>query len=254
MSFYKQSITCLVCDWTFSEEKPEDIPEETATVNVTRIKCIGALDPEKILEILANGIDGVLLVGCAPHDCHFAYGSFYSTVAVKVLKRLLSLTGLEPERLELRLISPTEKVDLASVVRVFSKRLQAFGHSPLTGEKPDVNILENVLAAKSAFSGFRLRAFLGKQISFARNMNVYNERLSDEELDNLIDEVVKAEFIRQKILRFAEKPVSVKELSQSLKMKPNAVLRHILNMRRRGMIALDRIEGTTPLYRALEAR
>jgi hypothetical protein len=35
-------------------------------------------------------------------------------------------------------------------------------------------------------------------------------------------------------------------------MKPAAVLKQIVNMRRKNMIALDSIEGTTPLYKALE--
>jgi hypothetical protein len=35
-------------------------------------------------------------------------------------------------------------------------------------------------------------------------------------------------------------------------MKPAAMLEQIVDMRRRNMIALDHIEGTTPFYRALE--
>jgi hypothetical protein len=37
-------------------------------------------------------------------------------------------------------------------------------------------------------------------------------------------------------------------------MKPAIVLRHIVNMRRKGMIALDSVEGTTPLYKVVEVR
>jgi hypothetical protein len=35
-------------------------------------------------------------------------------------------------------------------------------------------------------------------------------------------------------------------------MKPAAVLKQIVDMRRRNMITLDHIEGQTPFYRALE--
>jgi hypothetical protein len=41
-------------------------------------------------------------------------------------------------------------------------------------------------------------------------------------------------------------------LAEATGLKPALVLGHIVNMRRKNMITVDRIEGTTPLYRALE--
>ena len=86
-------------------------------------------------------------------------------------------------------------------------------------------------------------------------MNAYGERIPPEEFNALLDEVVEAEFIRHKILLLAKKkPSSVKEIAKILNMKPAVVLRHILNMRRKGMIALDSVEGTTPLYKDVEVK
>jgi coenzyme F420-reducing hydrogenase delta subunit len=256
MSLEKQRIVCFVCNWTSSDENlVKSKARKIADVNVVRVACIGGLDPFLIFEILAKGIDGVLLVGCSPPDCHFVNGSSYAEFTIKVLKKLLVLTGLEQERLELRFVSPIEKVEFTSIIENFVTLLQTLGHSPLAGEKPDLNIFENVLAAKNALTDFRLRAFIAKQLELTRNVNVYRERFPPEEFDALLDEVLRAEFIRQKILLLAKKkPVSVKELAQVLNMKPATVLRHILNMRRKGMIVLDSTDGTTPLYKALEAQ
>jgi len=81
------------------------------------------------------------------------------------------------------------------------------------------------------------------------SVNAYGEMISREEFDALLDEVVKAEFVRHKILLLAgKKPLSVRDLAKGLNMKPAVVLRHIVNTRRKGMIALDSVEGTTPLY------
>jgi hypothetical protein len=46
---------------------------------------------------------------------------------------------------------------------------------------------------------------------------------------------------------------SVEELSESTGLLEGQILRHIVAMRQRNLVSLDRIEGVTPHYRALEA-
>lgn len=256
MSFEEPKIACFVCNWAFTEQElAVSRIRKVANVNVVRVICIGRIDPVIVLETFIEGADGVLLVGCSPPDCHFVEGNVYAEITVNVLKKLLALTDLEPERLELRWVSPIEEVEFAKIIKDFTEQLGKLESSPLAREKRDVTILENVLAAKNAVTDFRLRALIGKEKELTRSVNAYGERTSGEEFNALLDEVVKTEFIRHKILLLArKKPFSVKELAKVLNMKPAFVLRHIVNMRRKGMIALDSVEGTTPLYKALEVQ
>jgi hypothetical protein len=53
-------------------------------------------------------------------------------------------------------------------------------------------------------------------------------------------------------LTWAE-PLSVKALAEATDLAPASVLKQVVNMRRRNMIVVDRVKGTTPLYRALGA-
>ena len=256
MGSEKMRIICFTCNWAFSEEKlAMGRIRKTATVNVVQMKCIGGLDPVVVFETFTKGADGVLLIGCGLEDCHFIEGSVYAEFTVNVLKKLLVLAGLEPKRLELHLVSPVEEVEFTSIVEDFATQLETFGSSPLRGEKPDARILKNVQAARNAVADFRLRAFIGKEMELIKRANVYGAKFSQEEFNVLLDEVVKAEFIRQKILLLTKKkPLSVKQLAHVLDMKPSVVLRHILNMRRMGVMTLDATEGTTPLYKALETK
>jgi len=69
----------------------------------------------------------------------------------------------------------------------------------------------------------------------------------------LLGEAVEAEFIRHKIhLLTKHEPLPVKALAEAVEMKPAAVLKQIVDMRRRNMIGLDHVEGQTPFYKALE--
>ncbi len=240
-------IVCFMCNWTFCEEEMR-FPYN---VNVIRVMCVGRMDPALVLETFANGAEGVLLVGCKSPDCHFVDGNLHAERAVKMLKKLLALVGLEPERLKLLLVSPLEDRSFSHYAKGFSEEVWKLGNSPLSKEE----IVANLAAAKEAASAFRLRVLLGREEELTEFMNAYGEKIPEAEFDALLDDIVRAEFIRYKIHYSTRlKPRSVKELAQILGVKPSAVLRHITNMRRKGMIALDHVEGYTPFYKALEVR
>ncbi|MEM3730987.1 MAG: hydrogenase iron-sulfur subunit [Candidatus Bathyarchaeia archaeon] len=240
-------IVCFMCNWAFCEEEMR-IPYN---VNVIRVMCVGRMDPALVLETFANGAEGVLLVGCKPPDCHFVDGNLHAERAVKMLKKLLALVGLETERLKLLLFSPLEDRSFMRYAKEFSEEVWKLGNSPLKKEE----LLTNLAAAREAASAFRLRVLLGREEELKEFMNAYGEKIPEEEFEALLDDIVRAEFIRYKIHHLTRvKPRSVKELAQILGIKPSSVLRHITNMRRKGMIALDHVEGYTPLYKALEVR
>ncbi|MEM3640713.1 MAG: hydrogenase iron-sulfur subunit [Candidatus Bathyarchaeia archaeon] len=244
-------IACFMCNWTLCEEEMR-VPYN---VNIVRVVCIGRIDPPIILETFSNGADGVMLVGCKPRDCHFIDGNLHAERAVKMLKKLLALTGLGDERLKLIWVSPLEEKNFTYYAEEFSEEIWRLGVSPLKNSELAPKIMVNIAAAKSAASDFRLRVLLGREEELTEFVNAYGEKIPEEEFNKLLDEIVQAEFIRRKIHHLTRaKPLSVKELAEAVGIKPSAVLRHITNMRRKGMIALDRVEGTTPLYKALEVR
>ena len=242
-------IVCFTCNWAFCEEKIR-VPYN---VNVVRVMCVGRIDPALVLETFEKGADGVMLAGCKPPDCHFIDGNLHAERAVKMLKKLLALTGLGAERVKLVWASPLEEKDLGDYAKEFSEEVWKLGSSPLKNDMLAPTVMANVEAAKNAASEFRLRVLLGREEELTEFLNAYGEKISKEEFDVLLDEIVKAEFIRYKIHCLTKaKPLSVKELAEALGIKPSTVLRHITNMRRKGMITLDKVEGNTPLYKALE--
>jgi coenzyme F420-reducing hydrogenase delta subunit len=238
-----------MCNFAFCKSE-NSLP---SNVNVARVNCIGEIDPTIVLELFEKGVDGVMLAGCKPPDCHFVEGNLQAERAVKMLRKLLTLTGLEPERLGLLWYSPFEETSFASSAKEFSKEIAKLGASPLKNATRESMPMVNLLAAKNAASEFRLRVLLGREKELTEGVNVYGEKLTAEEFDTLMDDVVEDEFIRHKIhVLTRTKSLSVKALADITEMKPAAVLRQVVNLRRKNMIALDYIEGTTPLYKALE--
>ncbi len=224
-----------------------------SNIRIVRVMCSGRIDPTIPLEVFMRGADGILILGCHPGDCHYVEGNLYEKRKIEMVKKLITLTGLEPDRLRLEWVSASEGQRFAQIVTQFTEQIKKLGPSQLSGQKPNQKILENLQAAKNAASSFRLRVLVGTERELTEKSNAYKEKISQEEFDSLLDDVVQAEFVRHKIhLLTKANPLSVKALAEQVQMKPSDVLCQIVEMRRKNMIALDHVEGTTPIYKALE--
>jgi len=222
-------------------------------IRIIRVMCSGRIDPVFVLEAFTNGADGVIVMGCHPGDCHYIEGNLYAERKAKMLKRLIAETGLEPERFRLEWVSASEGARFAEIVREFVDQITKLGPSPLSGDVLNQTILENLLAARRAAEDFRLRVLVGRERELVEKKNVYGETLSQERFDELLNDAIKAEYTRSKIYNLLEKgSLSVKELSKNLSLDPQEILRHMVVMRRRGMVGVDRVDGATPMYIALE--
>ena len=222
-------------------------------IRIVRVMCSGRVDPVIVLETLARGADGVFVMGCHPGDCHYMEGNYQAELKIKMLKKLIVYTGLDPERLRLEWVSASEGTRFAELVKDYTNQLKNLGSSPLAGDKPDMDMLERILAAKAAAEDFRLRVLVGREREIIEKMNAYGEKTSQEDFDKVMGDAIRAEYLRNRIYLLAkDKPLSVKEFASRLDLEPAEVLRHIVIMRRRGSITVDRVEGTSPLYAALE--
>jgi len=221
-------------------------------LRVIRVMCTGRIDSVLVLEALANGVDGVIVLGCHPGDCHYMTGNYEAERKIKMLKKLLASLGLT-DRLRLEWVSASEGARFAEVVRDFTNHIKILGPSPLRKEKLDPEKLEGIQAAKKAVEDFRLRALVARERMIIEEGNVYGEEISQEEFDEKMDDAISAEYVRNRIhLLLEKKPMSIKHLSKRLGLDSKRVLDHMVILRRRGLITVDRVEDMTPMYTALK--
>jgi len=224
-------------------------------IRVVRVMCSGRIDPAIPLKVFAKGADGVIVMGCHPGDCHYSEGNLYEEKKIKMLKKLLALSGLGSERLELEWVSASEGQRFAQVITQFTDRIRKAGPSPLSGVNSDKKIKDNLEAAIAASECFRLRVLVGRERELVEKKNVYGEEIPQEEFEALLDDAVEAEFFRHKIhVLTRNDALPIGTLAASTGLKPADVLKHLVSMRRRNMITVDHLEGTTPFYKALEVQ
>jgi F420-non-reducing hydrogenase iron-sulfur subunit len=100
-----------------------------------RVMCSGRVDPAFVLEAFRKGVDGVLIAGCHPGDCHYQSGNYKTNRRVKLLKKLLEELGIDPKRVRFEYVSASEGQKFASVVTEFVAEIKKIGPNPIITHK-----------------------------------------------------------------------------------------------------------------------
>ena len=94
-------LTVFICDWSLRVDDDltilENYPEEL--VNVVHIPCTGRIDPQHALMALDSGIQGVLVCGCKPGECHFKRGNHVATCKMSLLDTMLGQMALPQDNI-----------------------------------------------------------------------------------------------------------------------------------------------------------
>ncbi len=118
---------CNWCSYTGADLAGTSRLSYPPNMKVIRVMCSGRVDPVFILKAFSEGIDGVLVTGCHPGDCHYVSGNYKTARRIELTKKLLSGLGVEPERLRLSWVSASEGARFAEVVTEFTEQIRALG-------------------------------------------------------------------------------------------------------------------------------
>jgi NADH-quinone oxidoreductase subunit E len=218
-------------------------------IRIIRIMCSSRLEPSIIIEMFIQGVDGVFIGGCHPGDCHYIEGNYHAEHKIELTKKLIEKSGLNPDRLRLEWVSASEGKRFAQIMSEMSEKIKELGPNPLSGKTPDMDIMENLLLARNASDDFRLRLLVGKAHILTERGNAYNKKIEKVRLDGLIDEIIDEELLRQRILgSLLKRPQSVKEIAIDIDTPSNEVLEHLVVLKDRGLVGLERIQGSSPIY------
>ncbi len=158
------------------------------TIRIVRVMCSTRVEPSFIIKAFLKGVDGVLVGGCHPGDCHYVEGNYYTIGKIYTAKKLLKFAGINPSRLRLEWISASEGEKFARVVDEFSKEIEKIG--PLKEELKDDTLLK---VAYNVSINPRARIIAGKHRMLTSFGNKYNEFYTNYEFDRISDEILKDE-------------------------------------------------------------
>ncbi|MCW7075800.1 MAG: hydrogenase iron-sulfur subunit [Candidatus Syntrophoarchaeum sp.] len=126
---------CNWCSYAGADLAGVERRQMPPTVRIIRVMCSGTVDPAWVLEAFLEGVDGVLITGCHPGECHYLNANYHTARRYRLLEAFVKEFGLEPARLRLEWIAATEGVKFAEVVRDMTDKIRALGPSPLRPEE-----------------------------------------------------------------------------------------------------------------------
>jgi len=126
---------CNWCSYAGADLAGTSRMKYPANLKSIRVMCSGRVDPSFVLEALRKGVDGILIAGCHPGDCHYQSGNYKTNRRVKLLKKLLEELGINPQRVRFEYISASEGQKFATVVTEFVAEIKKLGPNPLIQEK-----------------------------------------------------------------------------------------------------------------------
>jgi len=125
---------CNWCTYTAADLAGVSRMKYAANIRTIRLMCSGRVDPQFVMDAFAKGADGVLIGGCHPGDCHYGEGNYKMLRRYRLLQRMLTDMGIEPERLRLEWISAAEGDKVKSVINEMVEQVKALGPLDLPGQ------------------------------------------------------------------------------------------------------------------------
>jgi F420-non-reducing hydrogenase iron-sulfur subunit len=127
---FEPRMVAFVCNWctyTGADLAGTSRLQMAPNVRVVRLPCTGRIDPLFVLKALESGVDGIIVSGCHPGDCHYTSGNYHARRRFIMFHDLMSFLGMEEGRITYSWVSASEGVKWREVVDEAVSRVRVLG-------------------------------------------------------------------------------------------------------------------------------
>ena len=199
------------------------------------VPCVGQIDACVMALALKEGASGLLLVGCMPETCHHSYGLDHAWSRVSTIKKLLSLSGFDRQRISLAHADLNHPQDFVRTVESFTHAIAAMG--PLARCAQDqhkLDALYNLIKYNT-----RVRHLLSASLRRPGEDSYRGDQRHALEYDRDFSAVLAEEFLQQRVLlvlQATKGPFKLDELTGQLHEDPKQLANCLWEMVQSGLI------------------
>ena len=127
---WQPKIVAFLCNWcSYAGADLAGVSriQYPSNIRVIRVPCSGRINPLYIFKALQKGVDGVLVSGCHPGDCHYISGNLVARRKFALLKNFLVYLGVEPQRVQFSWVSASEGGRFAQLVEKVTDEVRKLG-------------------------------------------------------------------------------------------------------------------------------
>jgi heterodisulfide reductase subunit A2 len=206
------------------------------------VRCLGQIDPVVMGRAFLEGGNGLLLIGCNPEECHHSYGIDHTWSRVWVLKKLLSLCGLERERIALAHSDITRPDQFVGTVESFMKTMAKLGPIPRDAETQN-----KLKALYDALHVSRVRWVLGVSLRRPWETSYPSHMRNPAAYDHTLTEILTEEFFRARVknlMRQKGKLLQLQDITEALGVNEEQAHEYLKDMGYEGLIAISFVNRT----------
>ena len=126
---------CNWCSYAGADLAGTSRVQYPSNIRIIRVMCSGRVDPLFITKALRMGVDGVLVSGCHPGECHYQTGNYRARRRLAITKRFLEYMGVEPQRIQASWVSASEGAKFAEVVNEVTQEVREIGANRLFADE-----------------------------------------------------------------------------------------------------------------------
>lgn len=121
----KKNIVIYSCNWNGDDfEKFSKSKSKTTNLIFIQTMCTGRIESTFILKALEKGIDGVLVVGCSPDECHYEFGAKRFSETYAKVQQIAHMLGYNKHRLEYGTIPGKNTEKFVEIVKNYSRKIK----------------------------------------------------------------------------------------------------------------------------------
>ena len=90
---FKPKILGFLCNWcSYAGADLAGVSriQYSPSIRIIRVMCSGRVDPIFVAEAFSKNIDGVLVLGCHPGDCHYMSGNYGAGRKMNMVNKILN--------------------------------------------------------------------------------------------------------------------------------------------------------------------
>ena len=118
---------CNWCSYAGADLSGTNRLNYPTNVKIIRVPCSCRVNPMFILRAFQKGVDGVIICGCHPGDCHYTSGNYFTRRRITLLYSMLDFLGIERNRTRLEWVSAAEGAKFAATMEQFTADVKALG-------------------------------------------------------------------------------------------------------------------------------
>lgn len=209
------------------------------------VRCLGTIDPASLSMAFLNGANHIMLAGCSPSvSCHYGYGVDHTWFRTLFIEKLLSLAGLERQRISLGYMNVNEPDVFVRMAQASVAAADRLG--PITRTESQ---RERLQAVHATLNRPRVRWILGVGLRRPSEIETPIMQVPGLSLDEVFTDVLEEEYLAARIVGvLSSGPLNPRQIAKNLDEPVEKISPLLLEMTTEKRIVLTAQKDRYPLF------